>query len=200
MRKTIKTYPNIHFKTRNDFRNWLELNFDKLDGIWMIFFKKHTKKENITYSDALDEALCFGWIDSTKKGIDDEKYIWKFTPRTNVKNWSDVNKLKVNKLIKNGLMTEAGLRKIDLYIKTGKVDWKVEPKQKNPKAALKIPDYIKKYFSDNEPALKNFKNLAPSHQRNYIHWIENAKREDTRSRRLEESVGLLKENKKIGMK
>ena len=196
----MKTYEEIHFKNRSDFREWLKINHDKSDGIWMIYFKKHTKKENITYSDALDEALCFGWIDSTKKGIDEEKYIWKFTPRTNVKNWSDVNKLRVNNLIKEGLMTEAGLKKIDLYLKTGKVDWKVEPKVKREKPPLVVPDFIPEYFSKHEPALTNFNNLAPSHKKNYVLWISDAKREETRTKRLKEAVQLLKQNKKLGMK
>jgi uncharacterized protein YdeI (YjbR/CyaY-like superfamily) len=196
----MKIYKHVHFKKRADFREWLKANHNKSDGIWMIFFKKHTKKENITYPEALDEALCFGWIDSTKKGIDEEKYIWKFTPRTNVKNWSDVNKLKVRKLIDSGLMTEAGLNKIDLYLKTGKVDWKVEPKQKNPKPTLVVPDYIKQYFSANEPAMLNFKKLALSHQRNYIGWITSAKKQETINKRLEEATSLLKQNKKLGIK
>ncbi len=196
----MKIYEHVHFKKRTDFREWLKINHDKSDGIWMIFFKKHTKKENITYPEALDEALCFGWIDSTKKGIDDEKYIWKFTPRTNVKNWSDINKLKVIKLIKSGQMNEAGLNKIDLYLKTGKVDWKVEPKQKSKKAEIKIPKFILDYFSRNEPALANFNKLAPSHQRNYVLWISDAKRQETRLKRLAESVALLLKNKKLGMK
>lgn len=196
----MKIYEQIHFKKRSDFREWLKINHDKVDGIWMIYFKKHTKKENITYSDALDEALCFGWIDSTKKGIDEEKYIWKFTPRTNVKNWSDVNKLRVNRLIKNRLMTETGLNKIDLYLKTGKIDWKVEPKAKYPKTPLEVPDYILEFFTQHEPALTHFNNLAPSHKNNYLLWIINAKREKTKTKRLTEAVKLLKQNKKLGMK
>ena len=67
----MKTYEEIHFKSRPDFREWLKINHDKSDGIWMIYYKKHTKKENITYSDALDEALCFGWIDSIRKNLDE---------------------------------------------------------------------------------------------------------------------------------
>jgi len=191
---------HIHFTTRNKFREWLKINHDKSDGIWMIFYKKHTKKETISYDEALDEALCFGWIDSTKKSVDEETYIWKFTPRTNIKNWSDINKIRVNKLIKTGLMTEAGLNKIDLYLNTGKIDWKVETKPKPPKTALEIPEYIIEYFSENEPALGYFNKLAPSHQRNYVEWIEQAKRPETRLKRLIEATDLLKKNIKLGMK
>ncbi len=196
----MKSYQNIHFKTGKAFRVWLENNFNQVDGIWMIFFKKHTKKENITYNEAVEEALCFGWIDSTKKRIDDEKYVYKFTPRTNTKNWSDSNKLRVLDLIKNGKMTKVGLKKIDLYIKTGKVDWKVVPKHQRKAIELKVPEFISSYFSNHEPALSNFKKLSPSHQRNYIAWISNAKRPETINKRLEEATSLLKQNKKLGMK
>ena len=196
----MKFFESIHFKTRNDFREWLKINHDKCDGIWMIFYKKHTGKETISYDEALDEALCFGWIDSTKKSLDDEKYIWKFTPRTNIKNWSDINKLRVNKLIEKGLMTEAGLNKIDLYLKTGKVDWEVETNQKLPKKAIEIPEFVIEYFSMNEPALTNFNKLAPSHQKNYALWIVDAKRQETRLKRLNEAIELLIKGKKLGMK
>ncbi|PKP34196.1 MAG: hypothetical protein CVU00_07875 [Bacteroidetes bacterium HGW-Bacteroidetes-17] len=196
----MKVFESIHFKTRNDFREWLKINHNKSEGIWIIFYKKHTRIETISYDEALDEALCFGWIDSTKKSVDEETYIWKFTPRTNVKNWSDINKMRVNKLIKTGLMTKAGLNKIDLFLNTGKVDWKVEEKSKIPKEALKIPEFMIEYFSVHEPALTNFHKLAPSHQRNYVLWIADAKRPETRIKRLTESVMLLLKNEKLGMK
>ncbi len=195
-----KNYQHIHFKSRIDFRNWLETNFDQIDGIWMIFFKKNTQKQNITYNEAVEEALCFGWIDSTVKRIDEESYIQKFTPRSNTKNWSDPNKIRVLKLIENGQMTQAGLNKIDLYLKTGIIDWEVEPKLKGVKKPLEVPEFIKNYFLTHQPALNNFNKLAPSYQKEYVLWVVDAKREKTRMKRLKESVDLLKENKKLGMK
>ena len=148
----------------------------------------------------MEEALCFGWIDSIIKKIDAEKYVRKFTPRTNTSNWSELNKKRVLKLIENGKMTEAGLNKIDVYLKTGKVSWKIEKKPEKKLKTLNIPDYIIKEFSENEPALRNFNNLAPSYKQYYILWITNAKREETLLKRLKESVELLKANKKLGMK
>jgi uncharacterized protein YdeI (YjbR/CyaY-like superfamily) len=196
----MKDLDNIHFKNSLQFRQWLEDNHDKSPGIWMIFYKKHTKKENILYEEALDEALCFGWIDSIIKRIDNEKYLRKFTPRTNTENWSDANKSKVVKLIKNGRMNEAGLKKIDSYLKTGKVDWDKETIKNEKIKELKIPDFIKKEFARNEPALTNFNNLAPTYKEHYIYWISSAKRDDTIRKRLDESIELLKENKKLGLK
>jgi uncharacterized protein YdeI (YjbR/CyaY-like superfamily) len=117
----MKDFDKIHFKNRGDFRHWLEKNHRKSQGIWMIFYKKHTKRDNITYDESVEEAICFGWIDSILKKVDEDKYIRKFTPRTNTKNWSDANKRRATKLIKNGKMNEAGLNKIDLNKKTGKI-------------------------------------------------------------------------------
>ena len=108
-------------------------------SVWMVFYKKHTKKPGIAYSDAVDEALCYGWIDSIIKRIDDEKYVRRFTPRTNYSNWSDINKLKVFKLMKAGCMTEHGLQKIESYRKTGKIDWVITPQSNKSKEPFKVP-------------------------------------------------------------
>lgn len=189
-----------HFKNRESFRKWLNSNHDKSKVIWLIFYKKHTGIENISYNEAVEEAICFGWIDSIKKRMDEEKYVWKFSPRTNTKNWSDLNKIRVNKLIKEGRMTEAGLNKIDVYLKTGTIDWKVIPKQKQAKVDVEIPEFITEHFSKNQPALSNFNQLAPTYKRNFILWITNAKRNETILKRLQESTCLLKANQKLGMK
>lgn len=190
----------IHFENSNTFRTWLKDNHDKSPGIWLIFYKKHTNTECITYTEALDESLCYGWIDSTRKRVDDEKYIQKFSPRKNNSNWSVVNKLKVLALIKQGKMTEIGLNKIDEYLKTGKLNWKLEELNKKKEDRVEIPAFIVNEFSNNEPALTNFNNLAKSYKKQYIGWISSAKREGTRLKRLSESVNLLKENKKLDMK
>ncbi len=190
-----------YFKNRESFRSWLELNHKKSAGIWMVFYKNHLKKDHIKYREALEEVLCFGWIDSIVKKVDEDQYLRKFTPRTNVSNWSDLNKKIVLSLIQNGKMTEAGLSKIDVYLKTGKVNWDVTSSSKERiQKETHIPDFILKEFSNNEPALTHFNNLAKSYKRNYIQWITNAKREATIQKRLKESIDLLKENRKIGMK
>lgn len=188
----------LHFKNRTEFRNWLKKNYATSPGIWMVFYKNHTNMGGIKYNEALEELLCFGWIDSTVKRIDHQKYVRKFTPRRDTKKWSDINKKKVMELIEKGIMTEAGLNKIDVYLKTGKVDWKVNTSES--KKISKIPDFIIKALSENEPALKNFNTLAPSYQKQYIVWITSAKREETVLNRLRESITFLKENKKLGLK
>jgi uncharacterized protein YdeI (YjbR/CyaY-like superfamily) len=191
---------HINFNSKVEFRNWLQKNHESSSGIWMIFFKKHTDKECINYNDALEEALCFGWIDSLVKKIDDEKYARKFTPRKNSIKWSEINKKKVIELIKKGEMTQAGLKKMDFRINSTTNDSELDEHQKKGTAKFVIPDFIINEFAKNEPALVNFNNLAPSHQRNYILWITNAKREETIMKRINESIGLLKENKTLGLK
>lgn len=165
----------------------------------MIFFKKSSNNPCIEYDEALDEALCFGWIDSIIKKLDDDRYLRKFTPRTNVSKWSDLNKRKVMALIENNRMTEAGLSKIDIWLRTGKVNWegsRLIQEEDN----FQEPEFIHEALAENEPALTNFRNLASTYRKHYILWITNAHREDTKRRRLNEAIDLLKENKKLGLK
>ena len=166
----------------------------------MIYYKKHTDTECINYDEALDEALCYGWIDSLIKKIDDDKYARKFSPRTNISNWSGINKKKVIELLNCGRMQEAGLKKIDVYLRTGRISWEDEVIIRKQKEEVGIPDFILKSFSENEPALINFTKLPDSYKRQYILWIMNAKRTETILSRLNESIALLKENKKLGLK
>lgn len=196
----MKDLENIYFANEPSFRDWLKINHDKSQGIWLVFYKKHTGTECIGYQEALDVALCYGWIDSIIKKLDETKYVRKFTPRINTSKWSETNKKRVHVLIKNGKMTEAGLLKIDSYLKTGKVSWTTAGTLKKEKNKLIIPEFIINEFAGNEPALSNFNNLAPSFQRLYVLWITTAKRDVTIRARLKEAIELLKENKKLGLK
>jgi uncharacterized protein YdeI (YjbR/CyaY-like superfamily) len=196
----MKELENKFFVDEVSFRKWLAANHDKCPGIWMVYYKKHTGKECITYAEALDTALCYGWIDSIIKKIDDAKYARKFMPRTNSKKWSEFNKKRVASLIKEGKMTEIGLRKIESYLKTGEVNWADTSTVKMNKDQLHCPEFILEAFALYEPALSNFNSLAPSYQRQYILWITAAKREITVKKRIEEAIGLLRENRKLGLK
>ena len=197
---SMKELEQILIPNQPTFRSWLEKNFDTSPGIWLIFYKKHTGMESIPYQEALEEALCFGWIDSLIKKIDEDRYARKFTPRTNTAKWSEINKKMVEVLINEGRITEAGLKKIDSYLKTGKVEWEDEriiPKKREESV---IPEFILKAYSENEPALSYFEKLPPSCKREYLLWITQAKREETILKRLKESIDLLKQNKKLGLK
>ncbi|MBT3207999.1 MAG: hypothetical protein HN704_06675 [Bacteroidetes bacterium] len=191
---------NMFFRNRRMFRIWLKQNFDKSPGIWIIIYKKHVITKGIKHREALEEALCFGWIDSLLKRIDDERYKIKFTPRKNIKQWSDVNKKIVGELIINGKMTEAGLKKIESYLRTGKVYWAEKGSIEPNKKEFEIPQYILNEFAKNQPALTNFNNLAKTYQRYYILWITIAKTEKTILKRLNEAIELLRENKKLELK
>lgn len=196
----MKDLPEIYFPDESSFRKWLTKNNETSTGIWMLFYKSHTGKKCIDYQEALEEALCYGWIDSIIKKIDEDKYARKFTPRTDTLKWSEINKRKAEELIKNGKMTEFGLRKIDSYNKTGKVKWGKEVKNNDIIKTAEVPAFIINALEINEPALNNFNRMAPSYRRRFILWIMSAKREETRMIRLNESIGLLRENKKLGLK
>jgi uncharacterized protein YdeI (YjbR/CyaY-like superfamily) len=200
MKKEKTSTEQKFFPNRNSFRRWLERNHTRENGIWMLYYKIKEKR-CITYREALEEALCYGWIDSTIRRIDEETYVRKFTPRKDKSNWSDLNKSLVLSLLKKGKMTEAGLKKIDVYLSTGRVDWDPESlKKEEKKQPVPIPDFILDTFRENQPALTHFNAMAPSHQRQYVLWITSAKREETIAARLREAADLLKQNMKPGLR
>ena len=188
------------FKNRDEFRNWLEHNYYTSQGIWMIFYKKHSVIGGIQYEEALEEELCFGWIDSLVKKIDDDQYARKFTPRKDTKKWSQLNKRKIVELIKSGKMTQAGLDKIDASVMLTLPDPEGLKFEEAKNQGISIPGFIIGEFAKNEPALINFQNLAPSNQRQFIAWITNGKKRETMMNRIQESIGLLIENRKLGLK
>jgi uncharacterized protein YdeI (YjbR/CyaY-like superfamily) len=182
------------FETRTDWRQWLAENHDKTEGIWMVYYKKHTKKMCVSYNDAVEEALCYGWIDSIVKTVDSEKYKQKYTPRRKNSVWSKVNKSRVEKMIKAGMMTPFGLTKIEEAKQNGQWD-KAYGARKMPK----IPSEFKKALEKDIEAYTNFMNFAKSYQSSYLHWYLNAKRPETKEKRLKEIIQRSRENKKPGM-
>ncbi len=192
--KDMRPRKFLYVTKRDDWRAWLQKHQARETEIWLVYYKKHTGRIRIPYEDAVEEALCFGWIDSIVKRIDDERFAQKFTPRRNTAKWSALNKRRVRKLIKEGRMTESGLAKIDLQTSYE------EPPTGPRKRKLQTPAFMKEAMTAHPRAWENFTNLAPSYRRNYIGWILAAKKEETRARRLKEVVELLKQNKKLGLK
>ena len=178
------------FKTRHEWRAWLEKNHDKESEIWLEFYKVKVKKESIKYEEAVEEALCFGWIDSIVKRIDDEKHMQKYTPRKINSNWSAANKKRIEKLIKEGLMTGFGLEAIDIAKQNG--SWN---KLDSVDIRLETPKALTDAFKNNHRAKKVFEELTPSRKKQFLWWIESAKREDTRNKRVKETLRLLIENR-----
>ena len=185
----------LYVADRKQWRDWLSANHATEAGIWLIFYKKETSRPTIAYEAAVEEALCFGWIDSIIKKIDDGRYARKFTPRSDKSKWSQLNKKRSNRMIKEGRMTKVGLAKIKTAKKTGL--WN---KDGRPQISLDIPPEFAKALARNKTAKKSFDNLAPSYRRHYIGWIAIAKRQDTKKRRIEESITLLEKGKKLGLK
>ncbi len=196
--QTIKNMQKIrqqlYVTNRKEWRRWLEENHTKEDEVWLVYFKKHTGTPRIPYDDAVEEALCFGWIDSTVKRVDDEKYIQKFTPRKAKSIWSETNKQRIEKMINCGLMTEAGLAKVNHAKKNG--SWEDSTPLYD---ANRIPPELKAALISNKVASDFYNNLAPSYKKQYNWWIVSAKREETREKRIKKAIRLLKKNKKLGI-
>lgn len=185
----------IYFKTSAAWREWLQNNHDKTNGVWLLFFKKGTGKSSIEYEVAVEEALCFGWIDSIIKKIDDEKYVRKFTPRKDKSKWSELNKKRVEKLIQDNRMTEIGLAKIETAKRNGQWD-----KPDRPNIQFDIPKEFQAALGQNRKAREHFDQLAPTYQKQYIGWIAIAKRPETKEKRIKEAIDLLEKGQKLGLR
>ncbi len=181
-------------KTRDEWRECLEKNHLSEKEIWLIYYKKHTKKPTVTYNEAVEEALCFGWIDSTVRRIDEETYMQKYTPRKAKSLWSLVNKNRVIKLIEKKKMTKAGLELVEIAKKNGQ--WE---KAYTSKDKLEIPEDLLSALKTNTIAFKNFNNFSPSNQQNYIGWVLSAKRRETIEKRITAVIDRCTKNLKPGM-
>jgi uncharacterized protein YdeI (YjbR/CyaY-like superfamily) len=159
----MKTTGELHITNRKEWRAWLSKNHSAKKEVWLIFYKKHTGKPSIAYGDAVEEALCFGWIDSIIKKIDEDKFARKFTPRKAKSKWSETNRKRVEKMLREGKMTEAGMVQINEAKKSGK--WF---KPTSPPKELEVPQFMKEALATNKKALDNFNNLANSYKRQYV--------------------------------
>ncbi|MEA2603695.1 MAG: hypothetical protein QOF89_4687 [Acidobacteriota bacterium] len=186
----------LHVTTREDWRAWLAAHHDTEREIWLVYAKQHTGQPRVPYEDAVEEALCFGWIDSIVKRLDDDFYAQKFTPRKATSQWSESNLRRYARLLKAGRLAPAGLAKGP---PAGAMEGK-EPVAPANRAETGVPEYVQQRLQTNAQAWQSFQKLAPSHRRLYVKWIESAKREETRRRRLEEAVTLLEQNRKLGLK
>ena len=193
----IRAMKEVYAKSRDQWRKWLGRNHDKSSGVWLIFYKKDSGKATVEYDAAVEEALCFGWIDSIIKKVDDERYKRKFTPRRTGSRWSELNKKRVGKLIKQGRMTEAGLLRVEKAKESGR--W-CEPGR--PEISFDIPAELEAGLAKNKnkKARAFFERLAPTYRRQFIGWISVAKRQDTRDRRVKEAIASLERGKKLGLK
>jgi uncharacterized protein YdeI (YjbR/CyaY-like superfamily) len=178
-------------KTRAAWRAWLERHHARKDEIWVVYFKRHTGKASVSYDEAVEEALCFGWIDGRVKRLDGERHMQRFTPRRKGSVWSAVNVRRFAKLVEQGLVAAAG-------------------RSAGPKAGTKVADVswlrpdvisdeVKRLLRPSPLALKNLKALAPSYRKHYLHYIDSAKRPETRERRARLAIELLEQNVTLEM-
>jgi uncharacterized protein YdeI (YjbR/CyaY-like superfamily) len=175
--------------SRARWRTWLEVNHGSANEIWLVFHKPHTAKTSIDYEDSVEEALCFGWVDSLIRRLDDDRYARKFTPRKTTSVWSDLNRTRYAKVEALGLLAPAGRERAPTANRY--------PKRSKRSAA--VPRYIERAFKSAPRAWATFERLTPHERLMYVGWIENAKREETKARRIEKAVRQLSAGKKLGL-
>jgi len=172
---------------------WLKENHDTTNEAWLLIYKKGSSRAGIRYDEALEEALCFGWIDGKMQSIDEDKFILRFSPRKARSIWSKLNKEKAELLIEQGRMAAAGFTKIEEAKKNGLWNEAYTNKKKEI-----IPADLETALSSDKTAWENFNGFANSYRNMYIAWVTGAKTEGTRKRRVEEVVKRSASNKKPG--
>ena len=179
---------SIHPKIRAEWRSWLAQNQTRKEGIWLIRYKKETGKPRVDYDEAVEEALCFGWIDSKPNKLDEERSLLWFAPRKAGTGWSKLNKDRVERLIEQGLMMPAGLAKVEAAKQDG--SWNAL----DAIEALEIPPDLAQALTAYESAKQNFEAFPKSTKRGILEWIAAAKKPETRSKRIQETAQLANEN------
>jgi len=179
----------IDVRTRQEWRAWLSKHHASCPGIWLIRHKAHSGVESMPYEHVVREALCFGWIDSLIKRLDDDRYVIKVTPRKPESKWSAINRRRWRELEAAGLLAAPGLAAAPT--EKGYADIPVVPE---------LPAYIAEALETNIKAWQHFQTLAPTYRRQFVMWIHTAKQAETRARRLRESMALLAAGKRLGLK
>ena len=177
-------------KDASEWRNWLQKHHASSTSVWLIFIKVSAPNTNLTWSEAVDEALCFGWIDGVKYPIDDQQYKQRFSPRREGSNWSKINKDKVDRLIKENRMTESGLA----VIEKAKLDgsWNIL----DAVESLIIPEELEKVFSENPEARTFYEAQSKSIKKGMLYWVTSAKRPETKEKRIRAIIDSANEGKR----
>ena len=186
----VKKRKTLGVRTIQAWRKWLEAHHATEAEIWLVFYKRHTGKASIAYQDALDEALCFGWVDSLVKRLDDDRYARKFTPRKADSRWSAINRRRYAELKAAGRLAAPGI---------ARAPTKRSGDAPQPSVSA-LPAYVETQLKANRRAWEFFQQLAPSYRRLYILWIDSARRQETKEKRLREAIAMLATGKKLGLK
>jgi len=174
------------FRTRQQWRSWLARHHDREKVIWLAYYKKGSGKTSITYEEALQEALCYGWIDSIIARIDEEKYKQKYTPRNDRSIWSASNKARIKALTAQGLMAPPGLAKVKAAQENG--SWRRLNDFDRIGRGRPVPEDLLKALDLAPPAREMFEKRSPSEKKLWSYWILSAKKPETRNRRITETV------------
>jgi uncharacterized protein YdeI (YjbR/CyaY-like superfamily) len=169
-------------KNRQEWHNWLSENHETSKGVWLIYHKKNSEKSSVSYEDAVQEALIFGWIDSKVNALDEERYMQVFTPRKPGSTWSKSNKKRIRHLIDNDLMKPAGMEKVKAAKKDG--SWTFLDDIED----MIVPEDLKKAFNKNKTAAREFHSFGDSEKKQILYWVASAKRHETRDRRIKKIV------------
>ncbi|TSE11222.1 YdeI/OmpD-associated family protein [Aquimarina algiphila] len=180
--------PELYFKNDKEWRAWLHENYNQSQGVYLILYKVESKQPSMRWEEAVRVALCYGWIDSTVKRLDDLRRRQYFCPRKPKSIWSKVNKTHIIDLIKNNLMHESGLMSIDTAKKNG--SWIALDDVEDGI----IPKDLKHAFVQNPKAFKNYQNFAKGYRKSYLYWLYNAKRQETRDKRIVEIIKFCEAN------
>jgi uncharacterized protein YdeI (YjbR/CyaY-like superfamily) len=174
----------LYVEDRSEWRAWLEANSQRATEVWLVYYKKETGRPRIAYADAVEEAICFGWIDGKIKKLDRARFAQLFTPRQPKSRWSRTNIERARKMIREGKMTAAGLRVFD-------------PRHQTPALPSKLPVLMEEQFRKQKTAWENFQRFPPSYQHMTIGWVASAKQEATQLRRLQQLIAESAANRRI---
>ncbi len=184
-------------RNRQEWRRWLAANHGTVPEVWVVFYKKTAQRAGrptLTYDHAVEEAVCFGWIDGLKRRVDDERYAHRFTPRKPDSRWSESNRVRLEKMRSRGLMTPTGEEAVEASIRSGA--WEKPATSAPPD----VPAELLAALESDPQARAGWLRLPRSERRRYETWIGIAKRAETRARRLTESLDLLRRGEKLGMR
>lgn len=182
------TKPLLYFKNQDEWRAWLHLNHSTHSSVELVFYKVNSSFESMRWEEAVKVALCYGWIDSTVRKIDEESRKQTFSPRKAKSVWSKVNKNYIEELLAQNLMHESGLQTIAIAKQNG--SWEsLDAVEK-----LELPTDLSNAFQLNEVALEHYNNFSKTYKKSYLYWLNQAKRKETRIKRIEEIILLCEKN------
>jgi len=176
----------VFAKDRAEWRRWLAKHFARCDEIWLVFYRRAVGKPSVSYDHAVEEALCFGWIDGMKKKLDEECYAFRFTPRKPNSQWSQSNLQRVERLIAEGKMMPAGLK-----------EYNSDHRREVPPMPTGMPKDLESRFRKQRAAWANYQKFPPGYRRMTAGWVASAKKEETRVKRLEKLIEYSARNQRI---